>query len=236
MGGATAEKLKEAGCTTIGRLATAPDDLIEKKLGKNGRTLLAYARGQDTSEVRHMNDSGELKSIGNSLTYPQDLVRREEIKKMLYVLSESVAARLRESGEGLADTVHLWVRDSRLKNYSAQKKVRHTALCGEIAEHAFSLFLTLFPYEFEVRALGVTVSGFDGCGSQLTFDEFAGSYRKREAVEKCVDEIRKKHGYASVQRGIVLHDPVEMHNDIKSSHLIKPAKFDDPSGSPSGDG
>ena len=78
-----------------------------------------------------------------------------------------------------------------------------------------------------MRALGVTVSGFDGGVSQLTFDETAGDYAKRERAERCVDEIRKKHGYAAVQRGIVAEDPTEMHNDIKGTHLIKPARFDD---------
>ena len=78
-----------------------------------------------------------------------------------------------------------------------------------------------------MRALGVTVSGFDKGISQLTLDETAGDYSKRERMEMCIDEIRKKHGYASVQRAIVAEDPEEMHNDIKGTHLIKPARFDD---------
>ena len=146
----------------------------------------------------------------------------------MYVLSESVAARLRESGQGLADTVHLWVRDSELHDFSAQKKVRHTALCGEIAEHAYSLFESNFKPPFKIRSLGVTVSGFDNGKSQLTFDETNGNYAKREKVERCVDEIRKKHGYDKLQRGIVAEDPNEMHTDVKSTHLIKPAKIDYP--------
>ena len=146
----------------------------------------------------------------------------------MYVLAESVAARLRESGQGLADTVHLWVRDADLKDFAAQKKVRHTALCGEIAEHAYDLFERNIKPPFKIRSLGVTVSGFDNGSSQLTFDETCGNYRKREAVERCVDAIRKKHGYDKLQRGIVAEDPVEMHTDVKSTHLIKPAKIDYP--------
>ena len=53
---------------------------------------------------------------------------------------------------------------------------------------------------FKVRALGVTVSGFDNGTSQITLDEEFGNYKKFEALEKCVDEIRKKHGYDKVQR------------------------------------
>ncbi|MCM1546037.1 MAG: DNA polymerase IV [Clostridiales bacterium] len=227
VGGATESKLCQMGYTTIGKLAAADDSKVIKALGKFGQTLLTYARGEDETPVRTLGDDRELKSIGNSLTCPKDLTDYNEVKRTLYVLSESVAARLRESGLGLADTVHLWVRDSALNGYQVQKKVRHTCLCGEIAEHAFLLFKEKFSPPFAVRALGVTVSGFDKGLSQLTFDETAGDYLKRERAERCVDEIRKKHGYAAVQRGIVAEDPAEMHNDIKGTHLIKPAKFDD---------
>lgn len=144
------------------------------------------------------------------------------------MLAESVASRLRESGQGLADTVHLWVRDSELKDFAAQKKVRHTLLCGEIAEHAYNLFEKNFKPPFKIRSLGVTVSGFDNGQSQITFDEQSSTYKKREAVERCVDVIRKKHGYDKLQRGIVAEDPNEIHNDVKATHLIKPAKIDYP--------
>lgn len=227
VGGATGEKLKKMGYDTIGGLAAADDAKIFGAFGKFGTTLLTYARGEDLSPVRAMDESRELKSIGNSMTCARDLTSYDDVKRTLFVLSESVAARLRESGLGLADTVHLWVRDGKLNGYQVQRKVRHTCLCVEIAASAFALFQEKFKPPFNVRALGVTVSGFDGGVSQLTFDETAGDYAKRERAERCVDEIRKKHGYAAVQRGIVAEDPTEMHNDIKGTHLIKPARFDD---------
>lgn len=230
VGGATESKLCQMGYTTIGKLAAADDNKVINALGKFGQTLLIYARGEDETPVRALGDDRELKSIGNSMTCPRDLTGYNDVRRTLYVLSESVAARLRESGLGLADTVHLWVRDSQLNGYQVQKKVRHTCLCGEIAEHAFSLFKEKFTPPFKVRALGVTVSGFDKGLSQMTFDEAAGDYEKRERAERCIDEIRKKHGYAAVQRGIIAEDPTEMHNDIKGSHLIKPARFDDGDG------
>ena len=228
VGKATKEKLQKMGLTTIGRLAAADDNEMYKAFGKVGQSLLKNARGEDDDPVRHMDDKREMKSIGNSCTYAEDVTNAHHVKRLLYVLSESVAARLRESGQGLADTVHLWVRDSNLNDFSVQKKVRHTALCGEIAAHAFELFEANVKPPFKIRSLGVTVSGFDNGKSQLTFDETGGNYKKREAVERCVDEIRKKHGYDKLQRGIVAEDPNAMHTDVKSTHLIKPAKIDYP--------
>ena len=227
VGGATAAKLTAMGYNTIGKLAAADDNKVVRALGKFGQTLLTYARGEDETEVRALGDDRELKSIGNSMTCPRDLTTYDDVKRTLFVLSESVAARLREAETGLADTVHLWVRGSDLASFTAQKKVRHTCLCEEIAEHAYALFTNKFKPPFAVRALGVTVSGFDNGQSQITLDETAGDYAKRERVERCVDAIRKKHGYASVQRGIVAENPADMHNDVKGTHLIKPARFDD---------
>jgi len=227
VGRATKDKLYRMGLSTIGRLAAADDNLIRTEFGKFGETLLRYARGEDNDEVKHMDDKREYKSIGNSCTYPQDVTSFERVERLLYVLAESVAALLRESGQGLANTVHLWVRFDNLSDFSVQKKVRHTALCGEIARSAFELFKANVAPPFKVRALGVTVSGFDNGTSQITLDEEFGNYKKFEALEKCVDEIRKKHGYDKVQRANVAAEPSQMRNDIKNSHLIKPANFED---------
>lgn len=227
VGKATKAKLYNLGLNTIGKLAAADVKRLTDTFGKIGETLSLYARGEDADEVKHMDEKREYKSIGNSCTYPEDITGLTRIERLLYVLSESVAARLRETEQGLADTVHLWVRYGDLTSLSVQKKVRHTALCSEIAAHAFGLFKENVKVPFSVRALGVTVSGFDNGLSQLTIDESAGDYAKREAVERCVDEIRKKHGYDKLQRGIVAEEPSLMHSDVKNSHLIKPANFED---------
>lgn len=230
VGKATNAKLCAMGLNTIGKLASADVEKLTSVFGKMGETLSTYARGEDDAEVKHMDEKREYKSIGNSCTYPEDITSLQRIERLLYVLSESVAARLRETEQGLADTVHLWVRYANLTGFSVQKKVRHTALCGEIAKHAIELFKENVKPPFAVRALGVTVSGFDNGVSQITMDESAGNYKKLEAVERCVDEIRKKYGYDKVQRGIVAEEPPQMHADIKNSHLIKPANFEDREG------
>lgn len=227
VGKATKTKLYNMGLNTIGKLAAADVKRLTDTFGKIGETLSSYARGEDADEVKHMDEKREYKSIGNSCTYPENITTLTRIERFLYVLSESVAARLRETEQGLADTVHLWVRYGDLSSFSVQKKVRHTALCSEIAQHAFSLFKENVKEPFSIRALGVTVSGFDNGLSQMTLDESAGNYKKLEAVERCVDEIRKKHGYDKLQRGIVAEEPPQMYNDIKNSHLIKPANFED---------
>ena len=148
------------------------------------------------------------------------------MKRHIYVLSESVAARRNESGLGKADTVHLWVRDKELKNYSFQKKIRPTALCGEIAEEAYRLFRAQYTARRAVRGLGVTVSGFDKGVRQLSFDDVTGDYAKKERAEQAVDKIRRKYGYSKIQRGIMYEDKSTLFMDVRGERLVRPGGVD----------
>lgn len=226
VGRATAEKLRRMGIQTIGALAAADRKMLENVLGKWGATLSAYARGEDETPVRNMNDRSELKSVGNSMTCPEDLYKFEDIKRMLYVLSESVAARMKDAGLGKADTVHLWVRDKELQSYGWQKKVRPTALVGEIAEAAYALFRERYTARRAVRGLGVTASGFDNGVEQLTFDSLGGDYEKKAKAEEAVAKIREKHGYSKLQRGIMLEDPLSANMDVRGERLVRPGGVD----------
>ena len=215
VGRATADKLGRACIRTVGELARADEKFIAQYFGKWGVTLLRYARGEDDSPVRTADEREGLKSVGNSLTYFEDIRRKEDVKRLLYALSESVAARMKAAGLGKADTVHLWVRDCRLNDYGWQRKVRPTALCGEIAETAYSLFCEKYTQKPAVRGLGVTASGFDRGVEQLTFDSLAGDYEKKARAEEAVERIRQKHGYASLQRGIVFEDRAALGLDVR---------------------
>ena len=226
VGRATAEKLRRMGIQTIGALAKADRKMLENVLGKWGATLSAYARGEDETPVRNMNERSELKSVGNSMTCPEDLYKFEDIKRMLYVLSESVAARMKDAGLGKADTVHLWVRDKELQSYGWQKKVRPTALVGEIAEAAYALFRERYTARRAVRGLGVTASGFDNGVEQLTFDSLGGDYEKKAKAEEAVAKIREKHGYSKLQRGIMLEDPLSANMDVRGERLVRPGGVD----------
>lgn len=219
VGKASAQKLKDLGITTIGQLAKADRKMLSSLLGKWGETLSVYARGEDDAPVRGENDRETLKSVGNSVTHYEDITDRGEIKRLLYVLSESVAARMRDAGLGKADTVHLWVRDCDMGNHTCQKKVRPTALCGDIAEAAYALFCKKYRADKPVRGLGVTASGFDLGVEQLTFEALTGDYDKRARAEEAVAKIREKHGYSKLQRGIMYEDPVALRMDVRGERL-----------------
>lgn len=176
-----------------------------------------YARGEDGDPVCAEGEREQPKSVGNSMTLPADVSDRAEIKRLFYVLAESVAARLREADVGKADTVHVVVRNEKMEFITFQKKVPPTALCGEIAEAAFGLFCRHCPPGTRAHMLGITVSGFDYHVEQLVFTGGADGrdYEKKERAERAVAKLREKYGYATVQRGLMLEDEKLAALDIR---------------------
>lgn len=217
VGKATAATLRKIGVHTIGDLAQADEELISRILGKHGRQLRVYARGEDDEPVKTSAEKEDLKSVGNSMTLPKDITSREEVKRWFYVLAESVAARLRAADVGRANTVHIVVRNSQLQDTTRQMKVSATTLCGDIAKAAYELYCQHFPLGTKVRMLGITVSGFDHDIRQTTLDSLLGGedYEKKDRAESAIAKLRAKYGYASVQRGIVMEDENSKGLDIR---------------------
>ncbi len=220
VGKSTTQTLGNLGIRTIGDLARADETLLVRFLGKRGRQLRVYARGEDDEPVHFEKKKEDLKSIGNSATLPKDIIDREEVKRWFFVLAESVSARLRTADVGRANTVHIVVRNERLEDSTCQMKVLPTTLCGDIAKAAYDLFCRNFPIGYKVRMLGVTVSGFDYHVEQMTLDGMLSgersTYEKKERMENAISKIREKYGYATVQRGVVMEDENLNGLDIRS--------------------
>ena len=210
VGKSTADVLHKIGVHTIGDLANTDEGLLTRFLGKRGRQVRVYARGEDEEPVKAVKEREDLKSIGNSSTLPKDITDRGEVKRWFYVLSESVAARLRDADVGKANTVHIVVRNEKLQDTTCQTKVVPTMLCGDIANAAYELFCKHFPLGTRVRMLGVTVSGFDYHVEQMRLDSYMGgsnsNYEKKDRAESAIAKLREKYGSASVQRGVILED------------------------------
>ena len=218
VGEATRRELHKIGVHTIGDLANTDELILTRILGKRGRQLRVYARGEDNEPVHWEKKIEDLKSIGNSTTLSSDITDREQVKRWFYALSESVTARQRAANVGRANTVHIVVRNERLQDFTWQTKVSPTALCGDVAKTAFALFCQHYPQGEKVRMLGVTISGFDYHIEQLTIGDAldtGAAYEKKERAENVVADIRKKYGYAKLQRGIVLEDEKLNGLDIK---------------------
>lgn len=226
VGRATHNKLKRYGIQTIGDLAHTDQQFLKHLLGQNGVMLWLFANGLDTSPVNNIGAKSMIKSIGNSTTAPRDLVTDENIKITLYVLCESVSARMREY-DFICRTVQLGVRDNELHSYERQAKLEYPNRTAKaLFETAFELYKRNHTYgkpvrSLSVRACNLSLSGYE----QLSFLPDIAAIQKQEEIEKAMDSIRNRFGHFSLQRGLLLTDRQLSSLDPKNDHIIHPESF-----------
>lgn len=223
IGRATTKKLNAYGVYTIGDVANADDRFMKNLLGKNGQMLQRFARGQDTSPVRHMDLSRDIKSIGNSTTTPRDLINNEDVKIVFTVLADSVARRMREHGlKGVTLTIS--VRNSELVTFTRQCKLPSpTNVSNEFVKNAMELFRANYSWEKPIRSLGLSVTDFDYDGA-VQYD-LSGSAEKREKLERletAVDKLKNRYGNYCVQKATALCDEGLSHFNPFEEHTIHP--------------
>ncbi len=226
VGRATQKSLREIGITTIGDLAQANPTMLSHKFGKNGRMLYNYANGFEDAPVSETTSQREIKSIGNSFTFPRDLITDDDVKIPLYVLCESVAERLREHGFK-CQTAQLSIKDNTLFQYERQIPLDiPTNSAKELFEKTFSLFKSHHLSKTPIRSMGVRALKLEpfSC-TQLAFLPEIQKVQNEEAREQVIDAIRHKYGHFSVQRGIMLLDTNLSGFHPKEKNVIHPEVF-----------
>ena len=228
VGEATAAKLARVGITTIGAIARASVDTMRLILGKNGETIHAFARGEDSTAVALMGDAPDVKSIGNSTTTPRDLYTEDEVRLTFWMLAESVAERLREHAFR-ASTLQIYVRDKELKGFERQVKIsRPTQLAHDFVRTGMELFKRNYHFgsQLPIRSLGVRGCNLlpaDGLTQMSMFAE-DNRYVKLEMMESAIDRIRARYGHFAIQRASMLTDSIGLINP-KDDHTIHPVSY-----------
>jgi Nucleotidyltransferase/DNA polymerase involved in DNA repair len=231
VGRSTKKKLMKYGIYTIGQLAQTSLDFLVLQFGKMGAVLWRFANGLDDSPVKRFDENYNgnerlIKSIGNSITTPRDLRNREDVKLIIYMLTESVAMRLRESS-CFCQTVAIHVRNKELKSFTRQTKTeKPTDLTNEIAESAMRLFDQSYDFSSDIRSLGVRAADLLPDTVPIQLDVFG---REEERVrlarlDDTVDGLRKRFGNLSVRRAVTLGDSMS-GLDPKKDHIIHPIGY-----------
>lgn len=227
VGRATGQKLRRYGINTIGNMAAASQYFLHFILGKWGDVLWSFANGRDSTPVSPFGAEGIIKSIGNSTTTPRDLENDDDVKLVIYVLSESVASRMREHGFKCR-TVQIHVRDCDLVVFERQDKLeKPTYLSSEIAFRAMELFKANYRWGKPVRSIGVRGTDFvtEGSAVQLSLFIDEEARKQREELEHTVDVLRQRFGHFIIQRGIMLGDRKLTRLNPKDEHVIHPVGF-----------
>lgn len=227
VGRATGRKLHGVGVHTIGQLAAMNPEYLNRKFGKIGYMLHAFANGADVSPVSHENEEPIIKSIGNSTTTPRDLICDADAYIVFLTLAESVGARLRENGFK-GNVIEISVRDNELSWFTRQKKLAGpTDITSEILDCAMELFRSNYRWQKPIRSLGIRASSLvpANCYEQLDLFTDNDKRDRQRLLDAAVDDIRRRFGYAGIQRGTALTDFRLGSLNAREDHVVHPVGF-----------
>ncbi len=208
VGRATEKKLASRGIFTIGDIANTPVGHLVSFLGKNGILLHDFACGNENSPVSRIDDERAVKSIGNSVTAPRDLVTFEDIKMTLAVLADSVARRLREQGL-LCRGIGIYVRDAGLSSFTRQTTFKDPVSSSvAILKCGMDMVYNNLHPPFQIRSVGIAVSLL--CGSdeavQLDLENRVKREEKFKILDETVDRLKNRFGSSCVRPACLLKD------------------------------
>lgn len=227
VGTSTRRKLANIGVYTIGDIAKLDAAFIRSYLGKWGTVLHDFANGDDLSPVSALDAESAIKSIGNSTTTPRDLVNNEDVRCIMYVLCESIAARMREHNFK-CNTVQIYVRDNELYSFERQTKLtRATYLASDIVNVAMDLFIKTYGWQKPIRSVGVRGCDLVSADTNIQLSLLVNENEiiKHEELENTIDSIRDRFGNQSIKRALLIKDRPLGSINPKDDHVIFPISY-----------
>lgn len=196
VGKATKAKLDRYYIKTLGELAKAPVDFLQRTFGVMGIQLWKYANGKDDSPVCHQNYKREIKSVGNSITMPSDLKTDNEVWLVMLKLAMSVSERMRKDFLS-AKGVSISIKTPDLQTCEFQTHFDlpiRTSI--QLATAGFKLFKKNFCWQSNVRAIGIRAISIESSllPRQMAFFEDLKKVENIEKIEEIVDNLKKRYG------------------------------------------
>lgn len=227
VGRATKNKLNKIAVTTIGDLATVPETILKRLLGKNGLMLRDLANGIDDSLVKAVDHDFGFKGIGNSMTTVRDLVCDRDVFTAFLLIAEMVSARMRAKDVS-AGCICIYLRDNQLAHITRQRTLLSpTFVSDEIAAVAMDLYHSNWNIDLRpIRSVGIRATDFVPIlhTEQLSFFDCA-EVKKKEALEFAKDRITEKFGKHAVVRATFMDEATPKEQNDQHLHDVHPLSF-----------
>lgn len=217
IGAAAEEKLRVRGIRTLGQLADADVDMLERVFGKVGRVMYVRANGGDDAPVAQDDD---VKSISNEMTFAKDLTSREDVEAAIATMAAKVGRRLRRKGLK-GRTLALRVRFNDLTTRSVQRQLPRPS-DDELAYTPilFRMVGELWRPGVQVRLIGVAMTGFadlenlqeslfdvaQAAPSEEDADPVIKDEDKRRGLIQATDKVKERFGEGAVRFGSELRN------------------------------
>lgn len=193
VGASTTEALHKFNLTTLGDVAAIPRAMIERAFGVWGAALRQRARGRDDSPV--VTKTGPPKSINRDRTFQQDTMDHDEVRAVLYALTERAAHQLREE-RLLARRVTIKARYADFRTSTAARTL-HTPTDMDhcLYEAAVDRLEYLMVRRLRIRLVGVALSGLTPREERqgTLFEER--ELQRRRRFYRVLDRLRERFGF-----------------------------------------
>jgi len=198
IGPAMVKRLAALGITRIAHLAALDATAARKKLGEEGPSLAARARGEDFRSVHLDRDT---KSISAETTFSTDLAAISELEAELFELCEKLGRRLRAEDYAAAGIV------LKLKTADFKSRTRNQRLPSptRLPETLFEAAGTLLRREADgtaFRLIGIGAHPLASAAQADLGDLADGALtRRRAARQAAIDALRDRFGATAIARG-----------------------------------
>ena len=197
VGGKTAAALRRMGYEKVGMLASADPLKLAPIFGVLAHRIVALANAQDDRPVE---DDRAPQSIGNEITFDEDLRKREEVERVLLALAEKVGWRLRTAGYA-ARCVTIKVRYASFQTITRSKTLAEPTRFDETIYQAAVALFRGCQMQGGIRLIGVT-------GGQLCRNEqgalFGVESARRKSLYAAVDGLRERFGRQIIQKAALV--------------------------------
>lgn len=197
IGGATERHLAKLNIHTLGELAEADPELMEREFGVVGPRMVERAAGLERSPVADANEHEEVKSVSNERTFAEDLTDEDEVRAAVLHVAAITGRRLRKKGlKGTTLTLKLRFSDlhSRTVQCQLDTPTDDERVFGPVAE---SMVGELWRPGARVRLVGVAMAGFtDERPEQLSLfdDEDGSSHTNTADIAQVSDAVKERFG------------------------------------------
>ena len=209
---------------TIGDLANASPEFLQKRFGKNGLLMNAFANGLDPTPVMAMDYTPPLKSIGHGITTTRDLKTNEEVFDILVELAQVIGDKLK-AADIMAKGVTVSVRDSALTDKVMQCQLPYATQSSMVlVKYAKELFANKYVWHNHIRSVTIRAINLKvpGTPEQLSLFVDYDKQTKIETVETVVSNIRNKYGTYAINPAVHYKSNLSLNICGFSFHYFTP--------------
>ncbi len=198
------EKFKSIGLYRVKDVRDYGEEALIKLIGKSGSKVYNLILGVHDDKVSKYQE--DMKSIGHSMTLPENISDVSQAYEYLLQMSEMVSSRVRTNNYQ-GNTVTLTIRLKDMKTFTFQRNIGYyTAFTHHIYDTVKLLVEKNFPENESIRLLGVSLSGLkkDHYETKTVEDFLTDTNDDKSKIYKTIDKINSKFGANTISYATVL--------------------------------